>query len=123
MKTLEKRYFVSWLDMGAQWATALMSVGSDWFDVAINVFRGSDRGQENEWVTDHIWEEDAHTIRPATIAEVRAFMRRAWKSHCDITGDEKRVVELVLDKEPYILFECRPIQTNKSPLSMKDFVE
>ena len=122
MKTLEKRYFISWLDMGKQWSTALMEVGSDWFDIAINVYRGSDRGTDNEWVSDHIFEEDAHTIRPATISEVRAFMKRAWKTYCEISGDGKKAKEIVLGKEPYILFEHRPIQTDR-PLSIRDFLK
>lgn len=110
MKLLEKRYFISWLDNGEKWATALLPANEKWFEVAINVYRGSDRGDpDNVWVCDEIYDkEDIATMRPATSAEVDAWMRECWKQYLSIRGCYKeKPIRLVKEKEPYILFELK----------------
>ena len=108
MRVYERRYFVSWLDGGEKWATALMPINQNWFEVAINVFRGSDRFRpDNVWVTDGINEDEMKTLRPATKAEVESFMNSAWETYLNSFPNIGRPMEMVLDKDPHIIFQLK----------------
>lgn len=118
MENLHKKTFLSWDEKGTvvsrvgeksvlvEDATrAIALCDGTWFYRAINTLRDGDMGEKDEngvyertWYADDIFNADVDNVRPATISEVKLYLKY-FKLEDEANDDGREVVAIVYDHD------------------------
>lgn len=118
MEKFYKKTFLSWDERGTVYSKAgnkhvlvedttraIALCDGTWFYRAINTLRDGDMGEKDEngvyertWYGDDIFNADVDNVRPATISEVKLYLKYC-KLEDEANDDGREVVALVYDHD------------------------